>query len=195
MEPHIDARTVELQHTRYHAAYITRLNSLLEGHQDLLARPLEDIIAHIRSLPEEIRQAVRNQGGGHLNHSLLWQTIGPPAEPLPEGILADAIDAAFGSFSDFKAELSMTALNRFGSGWAWLCLNSHANLEVMSTPNEDSPIMLGATPILGVDLWEHAYYLKYLSRRADYILAWWNVINWDAVTRLYTQYLASTPKR
>ena len=185
MEPYIDARTMEIHHTKHHAGYIARLNKALEGRDNLHKLSLEEVIADIRQVPEEIRQEVRNQGGGHLNHSLLWHIMGPPQGAGPTGALKDAIDAAFGDFLKFQEQIASAAAGRFGSGWVWLCMDAARKLEVFSTPNQDSPIMLGYHPVLGIDLWEHAYYLKYQNRRMDYISAWWNVVNWKNVAELY----------
>jgi Fe-Mn family superoxide dismutase len=185
MEPYIDARTMEIHHTKHHAGYIARLNKALEGRENLRKMSLEEILADIRQVPEEIRQEVRNQGGGHLNHSLLWHTMGPPQGAGPTGAMKEAIDTAFGDFLKFQEQIASAAAARFGSGWVWLCMDTGRKLEVLSTPNQDSPIMLGYHPVLGIDLWEHAYYLKYQNRRMDYISAWWNVVNWRNVSELY----------
>lgn len=185
LEPYIDARTMEIHHTKHHAGYIARLNKALEGRDSLRKMNLEEMIADIRVVPEEIRQEVRNQGGGHLNHSLLWHIIGPPQGGGPTGTLRDAVNAIFGDFLKFQEQIASAAAMRFGSGWAWLAVNSGGKLEVLSTPNQDSPIMLGYRPVLGIDLWEHAYYLKYQNRRMDYIAAFWNVVNWRNVAELY----------
>jgi superoxide dismutase, Fe-Mn family len=189
LEPFIDARTKEIHHARHHAGYVSELNKLLDGQDQFSNRPLEEIIADIRMLPEEIRQEVRNNGGGHLNHSLLWHVMSKGKGGEPDGILGHTINGAFGSFVKFKEEFAKAAIARVGSGWAWLCVDSRGRLEVFSTPNEDSPIMLGSRPVLGVDLWEHAYYLKYQDRRLEYIDAWWNTVNWDNVAELYSHCL------
>lgn len=181
LEPHIDTRTMEIHHGKHHAGYVSKLNAALEGHSDLAAKSVEDLIRDIDSVPESIRGAVRNNGGGHANHSLFWSVMSPNGGGAPTGELGSAIDAAFGSFDAFKSEFSSAAGTRFGSGWAWLVVKADGTLAVYSTANQDSPLMQGDTPILGVDVWEHAYYLHYQNRRPDYVSAFWNVINWDAV--------------
>jgi len=180
LEPHFDARTMEIHHDKHHAAYVTNLNKALDGHADLQALSVEDLLAKIDDVPEAIRGAVRNHGGGHANHSLFWDVLGPNGGGAPAGDLAAAIDSAFGSFDDFKSKFAAAAGGQFGSGWGWL-VRGNDGLEVIARPNQDSPIMEGMTPILGVDVWEHAYYLNYQNRRPDYIAAFWNVVNWDAV--------------
>jgi Fe-Mn family superoxide dismutase len=180
LEPHIDALTMEIHHGKHHQAYINNLNRALEAHPDLAVRPVEDLLADLRSVPDGIRPAVRNNGGGHANHSLFWTSMGPGKGGTPTGALGDAISTTFGSFEAFQEKFAAAAATRFGSGWAWLVKNGGA-LEVMSTPNQDSPLMEGKTPLLGLDVWEHAYYLKYQNRRPDYVAAWWNVVDWDAV--------------
>ncbi len=182
LEPHIDARTMEIHHSKHHAGYVSKLNAALENHRDLQGQTVEDLIKGIDSVPEDIRTAVRNNGGGHANHSLFWTVMGPGAGGEPGGKLGDAIQSTFGDFATFKEQFSNAAATRFGSGWAWL-VASGAKLTVESTPNQDSPLMEGRTPILGLDVWEHAYYLKYQNKRPDYIAAWWNVINWDEVAK------------
>ncbi len=184
LEPHIDARTMEIHHTKHHQAYVTNLNKALEGQANLAAKSIEELLAGIKDVPEKIRQAVINNGGGHANHTLFWQVMGPGAGGEPSGALADAISGAFGDFSGFKQQLTQAGMTRFGSGWAWLVV-ADGGLQVYSTANQDSPLMQGHTPILGVDVWEHAYYLHYQNRRADYLEAWWNVVNWDAVAEFY----------
>ena len=184
LEPHIDARTMEIHHDRHHAGYTSKLNAALEGHDDWHDREIDDILANIKSLPEEIRTAVRNNGGGYANHKLFWSIMSPNGGGNPSGALADAIDDAFGSFSAFKDRLTNAATGQFGSGWGWLTM-SGGELKVYSTPNQDSPLMNGDRPILGVDVWEHAYYLHYQNKRGDYVNAWWNVIDWDAVTERF----------
>jgi Fe-Mn family superoxide dismutase len=190
LEPHIDALTMEIHHGRHHKAYVDNLNKALAGHADLEAKSLEALLANLASVPENIRGAVRNNGGGHWNHTFFWKIMAPNAGGAPTGALADAIKAAFGSFDEFKAKFEAAGLGRFGSGWAWLLVNQ-GKLEIASTPNQDNPLMGKAIagcegrPILGVDVWEHAYYLKYQNRRADYLKAWWNVVNWAEVARLY----------
>ncbi len=186
LEPHIDARTMEIHHDRHHATYVTNLNVAIEGHDDLAAMAIEDLISNLGAVPENIRTAVQNGGGGHANHSLFWTVIGGAGHDHPHGALEDAIDSAFGSFVAFKDEFAQAATTRFGSGWAWLVKTGSGDLAVTSTPNQDSPLMVGSgTPILGLDVWEHAYYLKYQNKRPDYIAAWWNVVNWDEVARRY----------
>jgi len=180
LEPFIDAKTMEIHHGKHHQAYITNLNNALAGHADLEAKSVDELIAHLDAVPEAIRTVVRNNGGGHANHSLFWITIGPGKGGAPTGALAEAITAAFGSFDAFKEAFAKAAATRFGSGWAWLSLKE-GKLTVSSLPNQDSPVMEGATPLLGLDVWEHAYYLNYQNRRPDYIAAFWNIVDWDAV--------------
>ena len=182
LEPHIDARTMEIHHGKHHNAYITNVNAALEGHPELAAKGVEDLIADLDAVPESIRTAVRNNGGGHANHSLFWTVLGPGGG-TPGGDLAAAIDRDLGGFDAFKEKFSTAGATRFGSGWAWLVVKD-GKLDVLSTPNQDSPLMTGdGTPILGLDVWEHAYYLNYQNRRPDYIAAFWNVVNWDEVAR------------
>ena len=185
LEPHIDARTMEIHHGKHHQAYVNNLNAALEGHADLQSRSIEALLKDLNAIPESIRMAVRNNGGGHANHSLFWPCMSPNGGGEPGGELAAAIDAAFGSFANFKDQFSKAAATRFGSGWAWLSVDSKGGLVVTSTPNQDNPISEGLTPILGLDVWEHAYYLNYQNRRPDYIAAWWNVVNWDQVAQNY----------
>lgn len=184
LEPHIDARTMEIHHSKHHNTYVTSLNAALEGQDALAAKSVDALISDLDAVPEDIRGAVRNHGGGHSNHSLFWSILGPNKGGTPSGDLAAAIDSTFGSFDAFKEAFAKAAATRFGSGWAWLSVKDGA-LVVSSTPNQDSPIMEGATPILGIDVWEHAYYLNYQNRRPDYIAAFWNVVNWDAVAERY----------
>ena len=184
LEPHIDAQTMQIHHGKHHATYVSNLNAALEKHADLQAKSAEDLIRNLNAVPEGIRTAVRNNGGGHVNHSMFWKLMAPGAGSAPSGALAAAIDSVFGSFDAFKDQFSKAAAARFGSGWAWL-IDSGGKLSIESTPNQDSPLMEGKKPILGVDVWEHAYYLKYQNRRADYLKAWWNVVNWPEVARLY----------
>jgi superoxide dismutase, Fe-Mn family len=189
LEPHIDARTMEIHHTKHHNAYITNVNAALEGHADLAAKSIEDLIAGVASVPEAIRGAVRNNGGGTANHNLFWTVMSPDGGGAPSGELASAIDASFGSFDNFKTTFAKAAATRFGSGWAWLGVKD-GKLAVCSTPNQDSPLMKGiaecaCTPVLGLDVWEHAYYLNYQNRRPDYVAAFWNVVNWDEVARRF----------
>ena len=186
LEPHIDARTMEIHHGKHHAAYVAKLNAAVEG-TEYADQSIDSILKNIEQLPESIRGAVRNNGGGHFNHTLFWTVIGPNAGGEPTGALADAIAKEYGSFEAFKAKFADAAATRFGSGWAWLCKKSNGGLCVCSTPNQDSPLMPGyvdcpCTPILGLDVWEHAYYLNYQNRRPDYISAFWNVVNWDQVS-------------
>lgn len=185
LEPHIDAKTMEIHHTKHHNTYVTKLNDALKGNDELLSKSVEEVISNLDAVPENVRTAVRNNGGGHANHSLFWTILSPNGGGAPSGELADAINQKFGSFEKFKEEFSAAAANRFGSGWAWLVVNN-GELEVTSTPNQDSPLMEGKTPILGLDVWEHAYYLNYQNRRPDYIQAFWNVVNWDEVAKRYS---------
>jgi Fe-Mn family superoxide dismutase len=185
LEPHIDKETMNIHHTKHHNTYVTNLNNALEGQETLAAKSLEDLLADIDSVPESIRTAVRNNGGGHANHTLFWDILSPNGGGQPEGELADALTAKFGSFENFKEEFAKTATTRFGSGWAWLTVKD-GELELYSTANQDSPLMEGKTPILGLDVWEHAYYLNYQNRRPEYINSFWNVVNWDEVSKRYT---------
>jgi Fe-Mn family superoxide dismutase len=185
LEPYIDARTMEIHYSKHHAGYTNNLNSALDGYPDFQSKPIEEILANLDAIPEAIRTAVRNNGGGFANHTLFWNVMGPNAGGTPGGALAEAIDDKFGDFETFKDLFSKAGATRFGSGWAWLALKSGGELEVLSTPNQDSPITQGMTPILGLDVWEHAYYLKYQNKRGDYIAAWWNVVNWAAVEKNY----------
>jgi Fe-Mn family superoxide dismutase len=179
LEPHIDARTMEIHHGKHHAGYVSKVNAALEGHADLAAKSIEDLLRDLSSVPESIRTAVRNNGGGHANHSLFWPILSPNGGGIPTGPIASAIDRDFGSFDAFKEKFSDAAATRFGSGWAWLSLADGGSLVVSSTPNQDTPLSDGKTPIIGLDVWEHAYYLNYQNRRPDYIAAFWNVVNWD----------------
>ncbi|NRF92082.1 superoxide dismutase [Paenibacillus frigoriresistens] len=185
LEPHIDAKTMEIHHDRHHNAYVTNLNAALDKHPALHEKSLNDLIADLNSLPEDIRTAVRNNGGGHANHSLFWETIGPEAGGAPTGALAAAIESELGGFDKFKADFAAAATTRFGSGWAFLAVDKAGKLKVYSLPNQDSPIMEGETPVLGLDVWEHAYYLNYQNKRPDYIAAFWNVVNWNEVGKRY----------
>ena len=185
LEPHVDARTMSIHHDKHHAAYTNNLNAALEGHPDLAAKSIEELLGDLDSLPESIRTAVRNNGGGFANHNLFWATMSPNGGGEPTGDLADAINGAFGSFATFKEQFAKAAATRFGSGWAWLYVDGSGNLTVGSTPNQDTPLMEGNTPLLGLDVWEHAYYLNYQNRRPDYVGAWWNVVDWSAVADNY----------
>ena len=185
LEPHIDARTMEIHYTKHHQAYINNLNAALEKHPELQKQSAEDLLRNLNSVPEDIRTVVRNNGGGHVNHNLFWEVMTPGGSPQPSGDVAKGIDSAFGSFDSFKEQLTKAAVGRFGSGWGWLVADKSGKLAITSTPNQDTPIMEGQTPILGVDVWEHAYYLKYQNRRPDYVGAWWNVVNWDVVAKKY----------
>lgn len=184
LEPHIDARTMEIHHDRHHAAYVNNVNAALEDHPGLAAKSIEDVLSDIHSVPGNILTAVRNNGGGHANHSLFWQIMSPDGGGQPGGALASAINSEFGGFDAFKDEFTKAALGRFGSGWAWLVVGG-SDLSVISTANQDSPLMDGLTPILGLDVWEHAYYLKYQNKRGEYVNAWWNVVAWAEVARRY----------
>jgi len=180
LEPYIDAQTMTIHHDKHHQAYITNLNGALEKHPELAGKALEAILADLNAVPEDVRTVVRNHGGGTWNHSMFWEIMAPKAGGAPQGDLAKAIDKAFTSFDNFKAEFEKAANGRFGSGWAWL-VKKGSGLAILSTANQDNPISEGSAPILGIDVWEHAYYLKYQNRRAEYVTAWWNVVNWDAV--------------
>ena len=183
LEPHIDAKTMEIHHTKHHNTYVTKLNEALANSPDLGKKSLEELLTGINSIPENVRGAVRNHGGGHHNHSLFWTIMGPKAGGEPTGELASALGSTFGGFAGFKEKFSATAANHFGSGWAWLAVDKGGKLVLKSLPNQDSPLMDGLTPILGLDVWEHAYYLKYQNRRPDYVAAWWNVVNWAEVAK------------
>lgn len=180
LEPFIDAQTMNIHHTKHHQAYVTNLNAALEKHPELGSWSLDDLLIKLADVPEDIRTAVRNHGGGHWNHDLFWNIMAPNAGGEPSGALAKAIESDFGSFANFKAEFDKAAMGRFGSGWAWL-VEKGDKLDVVSTANQDNPLTEGLKPLMGIDVWEHAYYLKYQNRRADYIAAWWNVVNWEAV--------------
>jgi len=185
LEPHIDAKTMEIHHGKHHAAYVNNLNAALKDHPDHQGKTIEALIADLNALPEGIRTAVRNNGGGHANHSFFWQIMKPGGGGEPTGAVGDAIKAELGGFNAFKEAFAKAAATRFGSGWAWLVVGKDGKLAVTSTPNQDSPLMEGITPVLGLDVWEHAYYLKYQNRRPDYVAAWWNAVNWDEVNRRY----------
>ena len=184
LEPYIDKRTMEIHHDGHHGAYVKNLNTALEKHPQLQTKNVEELLRNIHSVPEEIRTAVRNNGGGHANHSLFWQIMAPKTGGEPSGDIAQALRSSFGSFESFKDTFSKAALNRFGSGWAWV-VQHHGQLTIESTPNQDSPLLEGKVPIFGLDVWEHAYYLHYQNRRADYIKAWWNVVNWTAINQRF----------
>ena len=184
LEPHIDAQTMEIHHGKHHNAYVTNLNKAITGKPDLEKKSIEDLITNLKTVPEDIRTAVRNNGGGHWNHSMFWKIMGPNAGGPPTGRVADDIKSTFGSFDAFKEKLEAAGVGRFGSGWAWLVVKD-GKLEIMSTANQDNPLMDGIKPVLGVDVWEHAYYLKYQNRRPDYLKAWWNVLNWNEINNYY----------
>ncbi len=186
LEPSIDAKTMEIHHDRHHKAYVDNLNKALEGHAALGNKPIEQLLREINQVPENIRQAVINNGGGHANHSMFWEIMAKGAGGKPSGPLADDIAKTFGDFATFQQQLKQAGVSRFGSGWAWLVLDG-GKLQIVSTPNQDSPYMKNQVPVLGVDVWEHAYYLKYQNKRPDYIDAWWNVVNWQAVAQRYSQ--------
>lgn len=192
LEPHIDARTMEIHHTKHHQTYIDKLNAALEKHPGLQSKSVVDLISNMDDVPEDIRTAVRNNGGGHANHNLFFTIIGPDGGGRPQGALAEAMDTSFGGFDQFQDAFTQVALGRFGSGWAWLSLNEDGKLIVESTPNQDSPLMAGRTPIVGLDVWEHAYYLKYQNRRPDYVSAWWHVVNWDKAASNYEAHAAKS---
>ena len=185
LEPHIDARTMEIHHTKHHQTYVTNLNAAIEKAPELQDKPLEWLLQNLSSVPEAVRAAVRNNGGGHWNHSFFWQIIGPKAGGDPTGAVADAIQSSFGDYAKLKEQVNAAGLARFGSGWAWVVADKGGKLTIESTPNQDGPVSEKKTPILGVDVWEHAYYLKYQNRRADYLAAWWNVVNWAEVTKRF----------
>ncbi|CAM3893941.1 superoxide dismutase [Bacillus cereus] len=186
LEPHFDKETMNIHHTKHHNTYITNLNAALEGHAELADKSVEELVANLNEVPEAIRTAVRNNGGGHANHTFFWTILSPNGGGQPVGELATAIEAKFGSFDAFKEEFAKAGATRFGSGWAWLVVNN-GELEVTSTPNQDSPLTEGKTPVIGLDVWEHAYYLNYQNRRPDYIGAFWNVVDWNAAEKLYQE--------
>lgn len=185
LEPYIDAHTMELHYTKHHQTYVDNLNAAFDKHPNLSEKPLNELLANLTSVPEDIRTAVQNNGGGHMNHMFFWQSMTPNSKGKPSGELLNAIVEKFGSFEKFKEEFTAVAKSRFGSGWAWLVLNADKKLSIISTPNQDSPLMQGLQPILGLDVWEHAYYLHYQNRRPDYISQWWNVVNWNFVEEQY----------
>ncbi len=186
LEPSIDKNTMEIHHGKHHKAYVDNLNKALEGQAELASKPIEQLLREINRVPDNIRQAVINNGGGHANHTMFWEIMGPKAGGQPTGPLGEAIGSTFGEFAAFKQKIKEAALARFGSGWAWLVM-AGGKLQVLSTANQDSPYINGQTPVLGIDVWEHAYYLKYQNRRADYVDAWWNVVNWNAVAKRFTE--------
>jgi Fe-Mn family superoxide dismutase len=186
LEPHIDAKTMEIHHDKHHGTYVANANAAIEKHPVLASKSVEDLLWGINEVPEDIRTAIRNNAGGHSNHSIFWTIMGPGGGGNPNGRVADGIKSTFGSYDAFKEQLSKAGLGQFGSGWAWLLVDKSAKLAIKSYPNQDSPYMEGLTPILGVDVWEHAYYLKYQNKRADYITAWFNTINWDAVNARFS---------
>ncbi len=182
LEPHIDKMTMEIHHGKHHAAYVNNLNAAIEKHPELQGKSVEDLLRSINSVPDDIRTAVRNNGGGHANHSMFWQIMAPRAGGQPTGAIAEAINSSFGSFEKFKEEFNKAGMGRFGSGWAWL-IDNHGRLSIESTPNQDSPLMENKKIVMGVDVWEHAYYLKYQNRRNEYLAAWWNVVNWQELNK------------
>ncbi len=187
LEPHIDKETMTIHHDKHHAAYVTNVNAALEGKSDLASKSIEELISNLDAVPEDIRTAVRNNGGGHANHSLFWEMMTPGGAKEPTGELADAIKSSFGSFDDMKKKFNEAGTKRFGSGWAWLVKTKDGKIDIISTPNQDNPLMDGHQPILGNDVWEHAYYLKYQNRRPDYLAAWWNVVNFDKVAEQFSK--------
>ncbi len=187
LEPHIDKMTMQLHHDRHHAAYVNNLNAAIAKYPNLASKTSEQLVKDLASLPEDIRTVVRNNAGGHINHSMFWEIMGPKAGGEPKGEIAKAINTSFGSFAEFKQKFNEAGTKRFGSGWAWLVKDPKGKLLVTSTANQDSPLMEGLIPIMGNDVWEHAYYLKYQNKRADYLAAWWNVVNWTEVNRRFTK--------
>ncbi len=194
LEPHIDARTMEIHHGQHHAGYVKNLNAALEKHPDLQKKSVEELLRHLPTVPEDIRTAVRNNAGGHANHSMFWTILAPKTGGPPSGRLGDAVKQAFGGVDHFQQKFIDAGTRHFGSGWVWLVGNRNGRLEIITTPNQDSPFMQNLHPILGNDLWEHAYYLKYLNRRADYLQAWWNAVNWEAVNKRYEEFLRQTKR-
>ncbi len=187
LEPHIDAKTMEIHHSKHHATYVTKLNEALAAQPAFESKTVEELLSGLANLPDSIRAAVNNHGGGHLNHTIFWNTMTAKGGGTPSGSLADAIKAAFGSFDDFKTKFSTAAMNRFGSGWSWLCVDASKKLLIRDFANQDNPLTAGLKPVLGLDVWEHAYYLKYQNRRADYVAAWWNVVNWRDAGERYAK--------
>ena len=190
LEPYIDTQTMQIHHDKHHQAYVTNVNNALQGHDQLAAMSVDDLLRNIKQVPESIRTAVQNNAGGHSNHSMFWNIMQPNGGGEPTGNLASAIQQAFGSFDAFKTAFNDAGTKRFGSGWAWLVLDTNRKLQVISTANQDSPLMSGMYPVMGNDVWEHAYYLKYQNRRPEYLNAWWNVVNWDAIAHRYEQGLS-----
>jgi Fe-Mn family superoxide dismutase len=190
LEPHIDAETMHLHHDKHHQAYVTNLNNALQSHPELQNKSAEDLVSDLNGVPDDIRTAVRNNGGGHVNHTMYWQIMGPNGGGAPTGAIADAINSTFGSFDAFKQQFNDAGTKRFGSGWVWLCVEG-GTLHIESTANQDNPMSDGHTPVFGNDVWEHAYYLKYQNRRPEYLNAWWNVVNWDEVNKRYAQITGS----
>ena len=189
LEPHIDALTMETHHDKHHAAYVKNLNAALEKHPELQAKSVEELLRGINTVPEDIRTAVRNNGGGHANHSMFWSIMAPDAGGPANGKVGEAIENSFGSYAQFQEKFNDAGAKRFGSGWVWLVGHKGGKIEILSTANQDSPLMEGLYPILGNDVWEHAYYLKYQNRRPDYLKAWWNVVNWETVNKRYAEFL------
>ncbi|KAM3114835.1 superoxide dismutase [Phormidesmis sp. 146-33] len=185
LEPYIDAQTMQIHHDKHHAAYVNNLNAALQNHSDLQSKSVEELVKMLDTIPEEVRGAVRNNAGGHVNHTMFWQIMKPNGGGEPTGDLAGAIDQTFGNFDNFRQQFNDAGVKRFGSGWVWLVSNPQGNLQITSTPNQDSPLTEGHYPIFGNDVWEHAYYLKYQNRRPDYLNAWWNVLNWDEINRRF----------
>jgi Fe-Mn family superoxide dismutase len=185
LEPHISAKTMQFHHDKHHQAYVTNVNAALKDYPDLQGKPIEELLANLNAVPEAIRTAVRNNGGGHANHSMFWQIMKPNGGGEPTGALGQAIASELGGFASFKEALGKAGVGRFGSGWAWLIVGKDGKLAITSTPNQDTPIMEGLTPVMGVDVWEHAYYLDYQNRRPDYITSWWNTLNWEEIGRRY----------
>lgn len=190
LEPHIDARTMEIHHGKHHATYVSKLNEALATQPALQSKSVEELLLNLAGLPDSIRTAVNNHGGGHLNHTIFWNNMAPGGGGVPAGPLSDALRSAFGEFDEFKAKFTNAALARFGSGWAWLCLDGSKKLVVRDFPNQDNPLTAGLKPLLGLDVWEHAYYLKYQNRRPDYVAAWWNLVNWRDVAERYAKAMA-----
>lgn len=187
LEPHIDAQTMQIHHSKHHQAYVDKLNAALAGHDDLQKKSVEELVTDLNNIPADIRVAVQNNGGGHANHSLFWTLLAPASDQAPGTALLAAIEEQLGGFEKFKTAFAAEATNRFGSGWAWLVVNETKKLEITSTANQDSPLTAGMKPILGLDVWEHAYYLKYQNKRADYIVAFWNIVNWEEVEKRYNE--------